>query len=254
MVFPQGVFSQESLAVLQQHQYLAAVNTDALPVDLEQEPLTVGEMWNIAILRYRGFPFFVRRYPIHGLENFAFDLLLGKPCLIVEHHAFFKGNGQHAIDFVKALNSLNCTLKWRGLGDVFKRSYQWRVGPDEITYIKMFANELLLSNESNEERFYQIEKADRGSTGVTQVSVNGDSIAWRRINDSIAFDCEVPPLAEASIRVQYRQAKPVTDENHNARVKIALRRYLSEFRDDFLSRHEGLLHLAQKTKGFLAGH
>ena len=41
-------------------------------------------------MRYGDFSIFTRRYAHHGLENFAFDLLLGKACLIVCHHDFFK--------------------------------------------------------------------------------------------------------------------------------------------------------------------
>ena len=33
------------------------------------------------------------RYGFHGLENFPFDLLRGKSCLIVTHHDFFNDGG-----------------------------------------------------------------------------------------------------------------------------------------------------------------
>ena len=44
-------------------------------------------------MTYGAFPIFTRRYAFHGVENFAFDLLLGKPCLIVAHHDSFKDDG-----------------------------------------------------------------------------------------------------------------------------------------------------------------
>jgi hypothetical protein len=255
MVFPQGVFSRDSLKVLQQHQYLAAVNTEVQAVDVEHDSLTIEDMWSVVVRKYGSFPFFVRRYPAHGLENFAFDLLLGKPCLIVEHHSFFKGAGQKALQFVQAVNSLNCTLHWRALGDVLRRSYQWRVKANRTVEIRMFANELLVRNDSQERAVYHVEKADRGGVAVESVLANGSPIEWKTQDGSVAFDCEIAPGSEILIQVVYRSiAESVrTADSFSQTVKIAVRRYLSEFRDNFLSRHDGLLQMAQKTKVFLAG-
>jgi len=251
MIFPQGVFSRECLGVLQQHRFLAAVNTEVLPINPEENTVTIGDMWSLAITRYGSLPLFVRRYPSHGIENFAFDLLLGKPCLIVQHHSFFKENSQQALKFVGALNSLNGWLSWRGLGDVLKRSYHSRTRPDGVIDVAMFANKLLLTNESSQNRLYEIRKADQGAVPVQTVLANGAPVEWKRDNGSIVFMCEAQPSAQVTIHVQYRQAA-ATDASDSFNVKIAGRRYLSEFRDNFLSRHESLLQLAQKTKGFLA--
>lgn len=255
MVFPQGVFSKESLSVLQQHQYVAAVNTEVLPTNIDHDRLTVGDTWRLAIDSYGSFPLFARRYPSHGLENFAFDLLLGKPCLIVEHHKFFKGHGRKAVDFIDALNSLKCDLKWRALGDVLKRAYQWRLDENGTVRIRMFANELLLANEGSQKRRYHVEKTDSGSVGVMQVLANGAPVEWTKQNGTVTFECEIAPKAEVSLQVEYRMTPQPVDgaDRLNGMSKVAVRRYLSEFRDNFLDRHEGLLQLARKTKGLLAG-
>lgn len=254
MVFPQGAFSPESLSVLQQHQFVAAVNTEVRPTNSDTESLTIEDVWSVALLRYGSFPLFSRRYPAHGLENFAFDLLLGKPCLIVEHHEFFKKDGQEAISFVKALHSLNCNLHWRSLGDVIRESYQWRMSLQGVVNIRMFANELLLRNDGGEERFYAIEKADRSSAGVKEVTADGRHVDWQETNGSIAFDCNLPPGAQLLIQVQYRPSlEPIRFEHSlEDMVKTAFRRSLSEFRDTFLSRHDHLMVLAQKAKGLLS--
>jgi hypothetical protein len=182
--------------------------------------------------------------------------LLGKPCLIVEHHEFFKKDGREAISFVKALNSLNCDLKWRSLGDVIRKSYQWRMGSQGVVNIRMFANELLLRNEGDKERLYQIQKADRGSVGVKQVTVDGRHVDWHPNDGSIAFDCNLSPGAEILIQVRYISS-PVSLELNNSvpdGVKTAFRRSLSEFRDTFLSRHPRLMPIAQKAKKLLGSH
>lgn len=251
MVFPQGIFSRESFRTLQQYEFVAAVNTEALPFRREDEVLTTEDVWAVAINRYGSFPLFTRRYPADGLANFAFDILLGKPCLIVEHHSFFKGEHQEVVRFVEALNSLDGGLCWRSLGEVIRRSYQWRLGPDGVVQVRMFANELLLKNGDGAERQYQIEKADVGSAGVREVTADGRPLEWQTDGYSIVFTCQIPSGAEVLIQVRYT---PPEKKNGRSKgrlcgfVKIAARRYLSEFRDNFLSRHDGLMAIAQKAK------
>jgi len=86
MVFPQGKFSSVSLGILKSHNYLAAVNSTSMPYDLpDSHGLTLADLLAPAVSRYGDFPLFMRRYP-GNLADFAFDLFLGKPALLVEHH------------------------------------------------------------------------------------------------------------------------------------------------------------------------
>src|SRR5256885_9394394 len=75
-------------------------------------------------MKYGAFPIFTRRYFHHGIENFAFDKLLGKPCLIVAHHEIFKDEGRDLVEFIGKLNSLNGNLHWRPLGNALGRSFK----------------------------------------------------------------------------------------------------------------------------------
>jgi hypothetical protein len=193
---------------------------------------------------------FTRRYPAAGLANFAFDILLGKPCLIVEHHSFFKEEHRDVVRFANTLNSLNTTLRWRSLGEVIRRSYQWRIDSDGIVHVRMFANELLLKNESDAEREYRIEKADHDSVGVEEVSADGHPLQQQNNGISVFFACTVPSGKEVFIQVRY--SRPETKNGCRKRrrgsIKVAMRRYLSEFRDNFLSRHDGLMAVAKRAK------
>jgi hypothetical protein len=246
MIFPQGIFSKASLRTLQQHQFIAAVNTDVSPFQPEDEVLTVRDAWALAITRFSSFPLFTRRYPSDGLANFAFDILLGKPCLIVEHHSFFKNEHREVLRFADALNSLNGGLQWRSLGDVLKRSYEWRIRPDGVTQIRMFANEMSLKNGHGAERQYLIEKPDEKSAGVREVTANGRSLEWQREGYAILFTCRIPSGAEVLIRVQYTRSREKESRGRIALssfVKIAIRRYLSEVRDSF---YPAMVHILRR--------
>src|SRR5439155_16971835 len=119
-------------------------------------------------------------------------------------------------------------LHWRSLGDVIRKAYQWRIDPDGVVNIRMFANELLLRNDDSKERFYQIQKADRDSAGVKEITVNGMHVDWQTSNDSIAFNCNLPPGEEILTQLQYcHSPEPIKLEYPlEDRVKTACRRSL----------------------------
>jgi len=52
MVFPQGVFSSQSLGALKRSRFIAAVNTEVSPVDLETSPTLIRDVWDVAIMRH----------------------------------------------------------------------------------------------------------------------------------------------------------------------------------------------------------
>ena len=162
MVFPQGVFSSVCLEILKKAGFLAAVNTDVAPTDSDRAETQIRDVWDVAIMRYGCFPIFTRRYAHHGLENFAFDLLLGKPCLIVAHHDFFKNNCAEAIEFVEKLESLNCHLQWRSLAEVIRRACRQRINGSGVKEVEMFGNELLVNNPC--ERVLDVEVRKRKSS------------------------------------------------------------------------------------------
>lgn len=66
MVFPQGSFSIEAMQIVRSHNFYAAVNR--APHTIEQpDRLTIGELAQPAVLRYGGFPLFIRK-PIRQIE------------------------------------------------------------------------------------------------------------------------------------------------------------------------------------------
>src|SRR5208283_4412128 len=100
MVFPQGQFSPETGRALKLNGFVAAVNTEVSPAQRAANETTIADLWSVAIMKYGTFPILTRRYPHHGIENFAFDAILGKPCLIAAHHEAFKDHARNLVDFV----------------------------------------------------------------------------------------------------------------------------------------------------------
>jgi len=232
MIFPQGAFSSASLGVLKHNGFIAAVNTEVSPTD-QRRSATVGDVWRLAILKYADFAIYTRRYSFHGVHNFAFDLLLGKPCLIVTHHADFQDGGRDVVDFIDRLNSLPFPLVWRGLGDVVRHAYQQRLREDGTYQIRMWGGEILIPNPAAHTHHFVVEKRERTPEGIERVDVSGRPVAFHLDGGQMRFELEVGPKQAARIRIAYRDTFGAPPKAAwSAQFKVAARRYLSEGRDE----------------------
>jgi hypothetical protein len=240
MVFPQGVFSPEAAYVLKHNNFIAAVNTEVNPLASATGTL-VRELWNVAILQYSSFPVFTRRYMSHGLENFAFDVFLGKPCLLVAHHEVFRDDGRELTAFVDSLNSLKGGLGWGSLEKVIAASYgrcEYRNGP---ACVRMFANDMILDAPTQAETVL-VEKTEFDPTAVARVICDGREIEWTWQRGRIQFSVATVQQLPVVVRVEYADpfGESTAREGTKYRIEVRARRYLSEIRDDYVCRSDFL--------------
>ena len=113
MVFPQGVFSEAAMRVLKHGDFIGVVNTEVTSPDPQPRPVKVRDYWDVAMTSYSSFPIFTRRYPSQGIENFAFDILLGKPCIIVIHHNDCHESGKPLIAYCSFLTLQGLCATWK---------------------------------------------------------------------------------------------------------------------------------------------
>jgi hypothetical protein len=237
MVFPQGVFSSACPEVLKQSDYVAAVNTEINPVDSLKARTRIRDVWDVAIMTYGAFPIFTRRYAFHGIENFAFDLLLGKPCLIVAHHDSFKDGGASMVELIKKIGSLNCCLHWRPLGEVIRRACRLRADGEVTEELEMYGNELLVANSTNEAIEIKIRKRKSKDDFAFEIICDGKPTTWTTGVEHVIFGGRIPPHSEIHFQVLYPKNGQGGKERRTLRfeVAVAVRRILSEFRDGYLS-------------------
>src|SRR5262249_43674734 len=140
MVFPGGHFSSAALSALRDTNYLAAVNSTEFAVDCGPQDLRLRDVLDLAVMRYSNFPLFIRRYP-ERIAEFALDLFLGKPALLVAHHEYFK-NGYGPIQtFVEQINRLSKGITWSGLEAVARHACLTREGEDGTVHVRFCSNE-----------------------------------------------------------------------------------------------------------------
>jgi hypothetical protein len=253
MVFPQGEFSPEAGRALKLNGFLAAVNTEVLPAKRAPNETTISDLWNVAIMRYGTFPIFTRRYAAHGIENFAFDGLLGKPCFIAAHHDIFRDHAANLVDLVARLNSLNWNLVWRPLGDAVRRSFAFRRLHDGTTVIQMFASTLVLENPRAYAHDTLLLKQEADPECVQAVSVNQKSAGFNVDGGHLRICLTTLPGETAAVDVAYRNTAQLTPARNSFRtmIKVVAHRHFSEFRDNYLSRNDCLYQGANRIKNLI---
>lgn len=253
MVFPQGAFSPEVGRALKLNGFVAAVNTEVAPSGSARNDTKIADLWNVAIMQYGTFPIYTRRYLTHGIENFAFDALLGKPCLIVVHHEVFKAQGRELMEFIGRLNSLNWGLRWCSLGDVISHSFKIRNGASGIRAIQMYAEHLVIENPSTEPREAFVMKEESDPDCVKAVMVNGKTIDHMNEDNHLRFRVTMSPGERIEIRVVYFDKLDLDSHKDSIiyDIKTRARRHLSEFRDNYVSQSNFLYEIVTKVKRFL---
>jgi len=250
MVFPQGSFSPEAVIALKSNGFVAAVNTEIAPAGNTANETTIADLWSVAILRYGRFPIYTRRYMQHGIENFAFDGLLGKPCFVVGHHELLRDHGKNLSDFIARLSSLHWNLNWCTVGDAVIHSYRMQ-RRDGMIRLKMFAERTIFENRETTPLQITVVKDEPGIKMIKNVTFNGENVTYSFSDGCLQFAIQVAPESVADIRCNYHEvvappvagAKPVV-----GRARVAARRYLSEFRDNYLARNDLVFKAASAAK------
>jgi hypothetical protein len=237
MVFPQGVFSQVAMDVLKRSNFTAAVNTEVMSVDLHPQAIRISDVWDVAVMRYSDFPIFTRRYPSQGIENFAFDILLGKPCIVVIHHDFCRDRYKHLLDFVNRLNSLRCPLSWCSLGEVVRRSCRQRELSSGLVEVEMYGAELRVENRSTQSKRFLIRRCECEPSAIREIRSGSGPIAWNSVNGQVNFEIELNPGEHRMIGIRFHSldGNGRSEETLSYRTKTMLRRYLCEVRDNYIT-------------------
>jgi hypothetical protein len=246
MVFPQGWFSGQAIHALRTNSYLAAVNTTCFPMDEQSGPLTLGDLLRPAVTRFHGFPVFQRRYP-NNLIDSAFDLFVGKPALLVEHHQDFREGCSKLEEFARGLNQVEPGLKWTTLSSQLMQSCSVRTVSGKNTEVRFFTGKFQFRNTGTMRRTFRLSRHEPDPSIVSEVLVDGGQVPFWLEGDVLRFEMEADPAAVVNVEVR-DAVKP-----HRAamrgpgliyRVGVPVRRALSEFRDNTLTRHPRILEAA----------
>jgi hypothetical protein len=250
MVFPQGNFSSEAMAVLKARNFDAAVNTTSHP---RHDParLTLGEIAQPAVLRYGSFPLFLRKDSVHTQhEDIAFNLFFGKPTLIVEHHDVFQ-NPERLVDAASRINAVAPAIRWCGLDRAVSQSFLRRRVTDDASAVRAYSRTVKISNDSNPISRYEIEWNDIGpAASVDQILRDGQPCEFTASDEgSIRLSTELAPHTAATFSVLYWNPHAALEGLGFQRKTWAfVRRRLSEVRDNYVSKSPPMMAAARMLR------
>lgn len=251
MVFPQGIFSTHAMRMLKCNGYLAAVNSEAFPADFNGS-VRIGSFLEPAVMTFSGFPLFLRRYP-HQLAEMALDLFWGRPVLLLAHHDFFKDRCAHVADAVRKLNALNADIEWDNLGNIIRTSYLSRKEPEGAVRIKAYSCETLVANDTDRSVDYLLEKEEFPPLALTPEFTNGTEKTYAVSDGRLSAPLTLRPGERQTIRIVYPNNYPDSQDGRSLQraFTTCVRRYLSEVRDNYISKNQVLLSCAIKLKNGL---
>jgi hypothetical protein len=250
MVFPQEHFSAEAMDVLKSRNFHAAVSSRPHPRG-RPVSLRIADLAQPAVLRYGGFPLFLRMYVKDvQCQDIAFNLFFGRPVLIVEHHQTFK-HPRPLLEAVQKVNSVAPGISWSNLESAVDNSILMRRSSDGTVQVRNYSSNMRITNDS---RFVERFSIVSGQTGecsyFEQVLRDGTRLPDVEVDDSgIRFLAELAPGTSHTFSVVYRNDH-ASDGSLGFRwdAKAFLRRRLSEVRDNYLSKNEYVLTAAKTLR------
>ena len=246
MVFPQGSFSVEAMKVLRALNFSAAVNTVQHPKG-HLNRLTIGELAQPAVLRYGGFPLFIRRPSrLVREEEIAFAVFFGKPVLIVEHHEIFERPAV-LLEAVSKINSVVPEIHWTGLQEAVSHAVFKRRRRNGGWQVKGYSNTVHLEAAPNPRTFSIEWMSGRDVSSARQVLQNGTPVSSLQTEDDcIRVRISVPAKESHTLTVVYGNDFPIVPKlGVRWKIKAFLRRRLSEIRDNYVSSSPRLMAAAR---------
>jgi len=251
MIFPQGVFSRAAIPVLKQEGYQSAVCTNLFSVDWSDGEIRIADLLDVAMTRYSGFPIFGRRYP-RDVFPLAMDLFLGKPAFIAQHHDDFRDGYSNITSFLDRLNGLQPRVLWMSIDEAISNSALFKKqGPNKIS-VKLYCDRFVLRNPRSEKVTYSFSRRIDPNEPHQRPARERFRLDYQVRDDTLQFEVEVGARETAVLTtLRPNPAKTRIKRKLSHETKVAARRFLSEFRDNYLARNERLLRLSKDLKHLL---
>jgi hypothetical protein len=250
MVFPQDDFSVEALRVLKSRSFLAAVCGMPRPVGSAVNP-SLRELAQPAFLRYGGFPLFRRMKVEHvRKENIAFSLFFGMPAFIAAHHDDFKRPAA-LIEAISTINVIAPGIQWCSLETAIIKSALTRKTSDGAYRVRAYSGAVRLANCGESMRRFVVEwnhsPVCPAVDGVRRDSAPVDTF---EVDDTtIRLSVQLTPRSSHTFSVAYRNDYSSLDGLGLLwRAKAVIRRRLSEARDNYLSKNQFSMAVAQDLR------
>ncbi|MGA8476935.1 MAG: hypothetical protein WB696_03150, partial [Chthoniobacterales bacterium] len=181
--------------------------------------------------------------------NFAVDSFLGKPCLVVLHHDFFKGGIKNLEELVLTFANFHPQLSWTNLENIVNGCALSRREADGRKTVRIFADRALIRVGERQGKHLTVVKRETGNYKISRVEIDDHSVDFSVENGLLKLNLEPRDVGTVSMRIVTAEspAVQVTEDSVGEKARVAMRRYLSEFRDNYPAKSETLLRCARSV-------
>lgn len=253
MVCPQEQYSLEAMrAFADSRQFIGLICTACMPRNLTSPQLRGADLLLPAQDSFFGFPVFKRHY-WRDMSVFAMALFLGKPAILVEHHEFFRKGSVGVDAFAFALSKLRPDIKWTSLVETVTRTHLRRWVSEGKYEIRFFTDKFKLEHESVTPAEYRFIRRIPEETLVSGVTLNGVDVAFTREDGMLIFEIRSDQPQTFHVEVEVPPVRPTAECSSGIKygASVALRRGLSEFRDNFIARNDFALRASKRLAKIL---
>jgi hypothetical protein len=249
MVCPQERYSLEAMeAFSDSRQFLGLISTACMPRNQASPKVSGADLLLPAQDSLFGFPVFKRHY-WRDMSVFAMALFLGKPAILVEHHEFFRHGPTGAEEFVRRLAELRPDLEWKSLAETITRTHARRLVSEGSYAVRFFTDRFVLKHQIEGPAKYSLSRRVPEASVVEHVLVRNEKVPFSRENGFVRFETHAHHPETIPVQVEVAPIRPSGryPSGIKYQTSVALRRGLSELRDNLLSKN----HLALRTGRFL---
>jgi len=237
MIFPHSIAPAKTLGLLKKYNFLATVNANNIPLGAEKPEDPLFDLRSLT-LKYENFASF-RRHPPYKTEfEIALDLFVDKPLLFYAHHDYFK-KGMDSFDkTAQMVNRMEPEINWKSLGYIAKHYYLERLRADGNYDVKAFTNHFKVKNHHQRDVTYFIQKEENFSVPIKQVLVNGEKYSYKRANNHVILELDIPKGGTGEVYIQYENdlnVRSMDISKDDSRINKL--RKISDFRDNTLSKN-----------------
>ncbi len=211
MIFPWQISPEGTLVLLKKYGFLASVNAQDVPLDATRPSRWDYGMYQ-ANMDYGNFATLTRRHPGEyppfrpHLDPFILDLFVDKPALFYSHASegeLFETGIDTFGPVADQVNDLSGEVEWRSLGYIIKHLYLQKRNDDGSVDVKVYGNQVIVTNESSEEQTYHVFKEETLNVPVSRLTVNGHEFPYRVAGGFLSLDVRVPGHSSIEIVVDY---------------------------------------------------
>ena len=200
MIFPYGISPEDTLVLLKKYNFNATINAQDVPLDSIRGIEYDYNMYQ-AIMNYANFPVIQRR-SLSGdqISLSLFNAFIDKPILYYTHAG---GSFSDRVNLAEQINEYKFPIEWQSLDFIVKHLYLEKLNDDGSIDIKMYGNNLIISNEANVKRMYHIKKEERLNVPIKNVMVNGRQYEYKVENNTLYLDMEINANSSTEIMITY---------------------------------------------------